>query len=363
MDMKKIRVGIIGCGRVTVRHVEAWLVNTDTAQVVAVCDPVPERAAEVAKRLGVPAFASAAEMYAAVDIDLSDICTPSGDHYARTIEALAAGKHVLVEKPVALRLEHADEMIAAAKRADKKLWVAQQNRYNPAVQHTKLTIESGRLGTPVIGTVRVRWLRDQSYYDGDDWHGTWAMDGGVLSQQAIHHVDALRWFMGDVESVEASCATRLVKMECEDLVVATLRFANGALGVIEAMTAARPRDIEASVSVLGARASIVLGGLGMNNIECWQFTDQTPVDDRAPSEHSQQIPTAYGLGHNVLFGRVAASILGDSSVEIPGEEGRNALEILHAVYASSETGRRVFLRDKPMSAKLGLGVNPKAAAR
>lgn len=359
--MNKIRCGIVGCGRVTVRHVEAWLANSDKAEIVGVCDIRLGRAVELGARLRVPAFAHAADMYRSVEIDLADICTPSGDHHAAGMAAIGAGKHVIVEKPIALRIEHADEMIAAAKRAKVKLWVAQQNRYNPAVQHAKRVLESGRLGVPVIGTVRVRWLRDQSYYDGDDWHGTWAMDGGVLSQQAIHHLDALRWFMGRVESVEASCATRLVKMECEDLCVATLRFESGALGVIEAMTAARPRDIEASVSLLGERGSIVLGGLGMNNIEFWQFADQTSEDDSVPLRHSQQIPTAYGFGHNVLFGRVADSILTGGPVEIPGEEGRNALELLHAIYASNETGQRVYLRDKPASAKLGLGVNPKTA--
>ncbi|HEY4215986.1 MAG TPA: Gfo/Idh/MocA family oxidoreductase [Gemmatimonadaceae bacterium] len=361
--MSKLRCGLVGCGRVTVRHVDAWQKNSARAQIVAVCDIRLERAQALGERLGVPAFASAAEMYAAVELDLADVCTPSGDHYERVMEALRHDKHVVVEKPVALRLEHADAMIAEARRRGKILWVAQQNRYNPAVQHTRHTLDAGRLGTPVIGTVRVRWLRDQAYYDGDDWHGTWAMDGGVVSQQAIHHVDALRWFMGEVESVEATCATRLVKMECEDLCVATVRFKSGALGVIEAMTAARPRDIEASVSVLGERGSIVLGGIGMNNVDFWEFVDQTPDDVRAPAERSQQVPSAYGFGHDVLFARVIESILDGGPVEIPGEEGRKALALLHAIYASNERRERVQMADEPQSSRLGLGANTKLQGR
>ena len=231
---------------VSSRHVDAIVNKVEDAQLAAVCDIVPELARKYGEELGVPAFTSAAEMYRSIDFDVVAIATPSGDHYARAMEAIACGKHVVVEKPVALRLEHVDELVQAAQGHDRRLWVAFQNRYNPAVIKAKEAMDAGRLGKPVIGTVRVRWYRDQGYYDHDNWHGTWAMDGGVISQQAIHHIDALRWFFGEIESVEAQCATRLVRMECEDLCVASLRFQSGALGIIEAMTAAsrgtsRPR--------------------------------------------------------------------------------------------------------------------------
>lgn len=359
----KVRVALVGCGRVSSRHLDAWTNHVQNASVVAVCDVVPARAAAAAEQLGVPHFASAADMYKAVDIDLVDIATPSGDHYERTMEAFSFGKNVVVEKPMALRLEHADEMIADADRRGLKLWVAFQNRYNPAVLKAREAVESGRLGKLVLGTVRVRWFRDQSYYDADDWHGTWAMDGGVASQQAIHHIDALRWMLGEVESVEATCATALARMECEDLCVATLKFKSGALGAIEATTAARPRDIEASLSLLGEKGTIVLGGIAMNKIDTWEFADAMPEDAEVPGKYFQDVPNGYGFGHNVLFQRVASSIAEGAPVEIPGEEGRKGPELLHAIYRSNETGRRVLLAERPRSSRLGVGAPRTAKGR
>jgi predicted dehydrogenase len=261
---------------------------------------------------------------------------------------------VVVEKPIALRLEHVDEMMAEAERRQRLLWVAFQNRYNPAVQKAREAVVSGRLGKPVLATVRVRWCREQEYYEQDDWHGTWAMDGGVVSQQAIHHVDALRWTMGEVDSVEASCATRLANMECEDLCVASLRFKSGALGVIEATTAVRPRDIEASLSLIGENGTIVLGGLAMNNIDFWEFSEPIPEDEAVPMLFSQEVPTAYGFGHDILFQRVVATVMDGTRAEISGSEARKALEILHAIYASCESGERVLLKDQPTSSRLGI---------
>ena len=355
------KIALIGCGRVSSRHVDAIVNKVQDAQLVAVCDIVPELAAKYGEELGLPAFASATEMYRSINFDVAAIATPSGDHYARVMEAIASGKHVVVEKPVALRLEHVDQMVEAGRRHDRKLWVAFQNRYNPAVVKAKQAVDAGRLGKPVIGTVRVRWYRDQSYYDHDNWHGTWAMDGGVISQQAIHHIDALRWFFGEVESVEAQCATCLVTMECEDLCVASLRFKSGALGIIEAMTAARPRDIEASLSLMGSNGAIILGGLAMNNIDFWEFSTPQDQDATVPKRFSQEVPNAYGYGHDVLYSRVVTSVSRGAPVEIPGEEGRKALEIIHAIYASQESGQRVTMTNRPTSSRLGIALRPATA--
>jgi predicted dehydrogenase/shikimate 5-dehydrogenase len=353
-DMKDVRFGLVGCGRVSTRHVDALTRHVPGARLAAVCDIVPERAERYAAQFGIPAFTSAAEMYRLADIDVVDIATPSGDHYARAMEALRHGKHVVVEKPVALRPEHAEEMIAEATRRGVNLWVSHQNRYNRALSRAHREIASGRLGKPVIGTVRVRWCRDQSYYDFDDWHGTWLMDGGVTSQQAIHHLDALLWCMGDVEHVDASCATRLVRMECEDLCVAALRFTSGALGIIEATTATRPSDIEASLSVLGEGGVIVLGGLAMNRIEHWDFADRRAYDATVKTDYFEFVPNAYGFGHDTLYRRVVASIRDGGPVEIPGEEGLRSIRLLHAIYAANERGARVRMQDHPASGKLGL---------
>jgi UDP-N-acetyl-2-amino-2-deoxyglucuronate dehydrogenase len=353
--MSQVRFALIGCGRVSSRHVDALTNKVSNAQIVAVCDLIPELAEKYSLRLAVPGFTSTEKMYKSVEVDCVTVATPSGDHYHRTMEALSYGKHVVAEKPVALRFDHVDEMARTASGRNLRLWVAFQNRYNPAVMKARAAVESGRFGRMVIGTVRVRWFRDQAYYDHDNWHGTWAMDGGVISQQAIHHLDALRWTMGEVESVEAQCATRLVKMECEDLCVANLRFKNGALGVVEAMTAARPRDFEASLSLLGEKGTVILGGLALNKVDVWEFAVPEEGDERVPETFSQEVPNAYGYGHDVLYNRVVESILHGAPVEISGEEGRKALELVHAIYASHEQGVRVDMENRPTSSRLGVG--------
>jgi predicted dehydrogenase len=351
--MTELRFAIIGCGKVSARHADA-INKVAGARVVAVCDRAGEVAEQFGRTLGVPGFSSTEELYKARDVDCVVIATPSGDHYERALEAFAHGKHVVMEKPLALRLDHADAMIREARKSDRKLWVAFQNRYNPAVMKAKEAMDAGRLGRMVIGTVRVRWQRTQAYYDHGGWHGTWKQDGGVTAQQAIHHVDALRWMMGGVESVEAQTATRLVEMECEDVCVASLRFENGALGVVEAMTAARPRDFEASLSLLGEKGTIILGGLALNKVDVWELAEPEPEDARVPQLFSQEIPNPVGFGHDTLYARVAASIQSGAPVEISGEEGRKALELVHAIYASQERGARVLMKDQPVSSRLGV---------
>jgi predicted dehydrogenase len=353
--MTAVSFAIVGCGRVSSRHIDALTNKVEGARIVAVCDAVAAAAETCGKALQVSHFVSTAEMYKAAQIDCVVVITPSGDHHRRVMEALDHDKHVVVEKPISLRLDHADEMIREARKRGRKLWVAFQNRYNPAVMKAKEAVESGRLGKMVIGTVRVRWSRDQSYYDHGNWHGTWAMDGGVISQQAIHHIDALRWMMGEVETVEAQCSTRLVKIECEDLCVASLRFKSGALGIVEAMTAARPRDFEASLSLMGENGTVILGGLALNKVDMWEFAVPHPEDTRVPELFSQEIPNAFGFGHDVLYNRVVNSILNNGPVEISGEEGRKALEVVQAIYASHEQGTRVDMKNQPVSSRLGIG--------
>lgn len=349
-----VRFALLGCGRVSSRHVDALIHKSTGCELVAVCDTVVERARAYARELGVPAFASAPEMYAALPIDVVDIATPSGFHAEHALEAMERGLNVVVEKPMALRLGDAARMQAEAERRGLTLWVAHQNRYNPALIAARRAVEEGRLGKLVLATIRLRWFREQSYYDQDDWHGTWAMDGGVLSQQAVHHVDALRWIGGDVVSVEAQCATRLARMECEDTVVGTVRFASGALGAIEATTAARPCDLEASLSLLGEHGTIVVGGIAMNRIEQWQFTEPTDEDARIPAEHSIEVPNGYGFGHNDLFTNVARSIRDGAPVSIGAQDGIDTLRLLHAVYASDERRARVAMAERPESGRLGV---------
>lgn len=351
--MSKIRFGLVGAGRVTSRHMEA-LGGVNGAEIVAICDPNPQALEAATKRLGVPGFSRAADMYAAVPMEVADICTPSGDHFERSMEALLHGKHVVVEKPMALRSAQAKEMTEQAARQGLKLWVAFQNRYNPAMVKVKEVIDSGRLGRLVASTVRLRWCRRQDYYSQDNWHGTWRMDGGVLSQQAIHYLDALQWLAGEIDEVHSFSARRLVEMECEDLAVATVKFANGSLGTIEAMTAARPRDIEGSVSLLGENGVIVLGGIAMNKIEVFEFEKPTADDGEVPERYAQVVPNGYGFGHDVLFKEVVQSIVEGKPEAISGSEGARSLRLLHSLYASQELSRAVRLEEHLESSRLGL---------
>ncbi len=268
-----IKFGLLGCGRIAKRHSDLLGGgHIAGAELVAVCDNVRERADTLAARFGVPAFYNIDEFLGQKDLDAVSVLTPSGMHPAHAIAAAKAGKHVIVEKPMALRLEDADTMIRACDAAGVKLFVVKQNRFNVPVVKAREALDAGRFGRLILGTVRVRWCRDQAYYDQDKWRGTWAYDGGVLANQASHHVDMLEWFFGDVVSVHARAATALVKIEAEDTAVATLKFKNGALGIIEATTAVRPKDLEGSLSILGEKGTVEIAGFAVNKIRHWRFT-------------------------------------------------------------------------------------------
>src|ERR1700736_3321969 len=244
-EVAMIRFGLLGCGRIAKRHSDLLGGNQiDGAKLVAVCDPVCARADAIASKYSVPALYDVDDFLARKDIDAVAVLTPSGMPPAHVIACAKAGKHVVVEKPMALRLQDADDMIRACDEAGVKLFVVKQNRFNVPVVKAREALNAGRFGRLILGTVRVRWCRHQAYYDQDEWRGTWAYDGGVLTNQASHHVDMLEWFFGEVLSVHARAITALAKIETEDTAVATLKFKSGALGIIEATTAVRPKDLE-----------------------------------------------------------------------------------------------------------------------
>jgi UDP-N-acetyl-2-amino-2-deoxyglucuronate dehydrogenase len=258
-----------------------------------------------------------------------------------------------VEKPMALTLDDAENMIRACDQAGAKLFVIKQNRFNVPILKAREALDAGRFGRLVMGTVRVRWCRGQDYYDQDPWRGTWALDGGVLTNQASHHVDMLEWMMGDVESVFAMSRTALVNIEAEDTAVVSVRFANGALGVIEATTATRPRDLEGSVSILGEGGTVVVGGFAMNKMETWSFAKKQPGDDEVMAKYSVNPPNVYGFGHQAYYEHVVDCIKNDRKQLVDGLEGRRSLELIMAIYESIETGREVPLRFRPSRCRLG----------
>ena len=204
-----------------------------------------------------------------------------------------------------------------------------------------------------MGTIRLRWCRDQRYYDQDEWRGTWAFDGGVLTNQASHHIDLLEWMVGDVESVFARSLTALSKIETEDTAVVNLKFRNGALGIIEATTATRPKDLEGSISILGESGTVEIGGFAVNEMKVWSFVDETPEDQNILSDYSVNPPNVYGFGHQEYYEHVVDCIINNKKQLVDGFEGRKSLELINAIYESIETGKEVFLRFKPKLCKLG----------
>lgn len=275
--------------------------------------------------------------------------------FARDARALISkGCNILVEKPVALRIEDAIAMRDAAAAAGVMCAVVKQNRYNPAMRFVRSVVDSGRLGRLVSAGVRVHWCRYQDYYD-DPWHGRWAMDGGVLAQQAIHHLDALQWLGGPIDSVCATGTAVLNKLEAEDTAVAIVRFESGALGTIEATTSARDLDFEASLHLVGEKALAKIGGGALNLVELWRPVEPTAEDDGVVEAHSQKIPSSYGLGHGPLIGEVLDALEAGKAPPIGVDQALPSLHLVHALYESMETGGWVSLKDGKGSAKLGIG--------
>jgi predicted dehydrogenase len=350
-----LKFALIGCGRISKRHSEL-LGNRQipNACLAAVCDIVESKAKAIAEQFGVPHFSDMHELMRKVNPDVVVILTESGRHAEHTLALAPYGKHIVVEKPMALSLADADAMIAACDAARIKLFVVKQNRFNVPVMQLRKALETGRFGKLVLGTVRVRWCRDQSYYDQDAWRGTWALDGGVLTNQASHHVDLLEWMMGDVESVFAMSTTALVNIEAEDTAIVSLKFRNGALGVIEATTAARPKDLEGSISVLGEGGTVEIGGFAVNQMKHWMFSKQLPEDAEVISKYSVNPPNVYGFGHQAYYDHVVGCILDNKQQLVDGLQGRRSLELISAIYESIETRQEVPLRFNPRHCKLGV---------
>ena len=349
-------VALLGCGRIAVRH--AQLLSSGEiagAKLVCVCDIDKSRAESFGKKHNVPYFADLDSMMKECGdkIDIISILTPSGCHAQNTLEVAPYKKHIIVEKPMALTLEDADKMIESCDRFGIRLFVVKQNRYNLPVQKLREALEAGRFGKIVMGSVRVRWCRDNAYYKQDSWRGTWAQDGGVFTNQASHHIDLLEWMLGDVESVFAKSRTALSDIETEDTGVAVLRFKNGALGVIEATTATRPKDLEGSLSILGELGSVEIGGFAVNEIKHWNFTNAMESDKEVMEKYSVNPPNVYGFGHKEYYLHVVDSILNGTKALVDGLEGRKSLELIVAMYESIETGKEVFLRVHPQKCKLG----------
>lgn len=344
-------IALVGCGRISDRHLKV-IDQIQDLKLVGVCDVDLPKAEAAASAWNVPAWVDALAMVKALGPDIVSVLTDSGSH--PVVGSLLAPhvSVVVVEKPMALTLEDADHLIETCEIHGTRLFVVKQNRFNEAIQLLRQAVEKDRFGKMVLGTVRIRWARSQAYYDQDAWRGTWKSDGGVFTNQASHHIDLLQWLLGPVESVKSYIATRLVDIEAEDTGVAVLRFKSGALGVIEATTATRPKDLEGSISILGEKGSVVVGGFSVNRMVTWNFAEPRPEDDAAQKGIADP-PNVYGFGHQPFYEDMLACLDSGRRSMLDGLEGRKSLEIINALYESAFTGREVHLHYVPQSVPLG----------
>jgi UDP-N-acetyl-2-amino-2-deoxyglucuronate dehydrogenase len=346
-----IRYALIGCGRIGLRHAELLgrgeIVNS---KLVAVCDVIKEKALDFKAKYAVAEFSTIEDLLVAKDcFDVAVIATESGNHAAHAKQVLLADRHVLIEKPMALRITDAEELINLAETRNLKLFVVKQNRFNVPIVKLKQALVERKLGKISLASVRVRWCRTPDYYSQAAWRGTWRLDGGVLANQAIHHIDLLEWLIGEVEFVYAISSTALAPTETEDTAVALVKFKEGTLATIEATTATRPRDLEGSISVLGEYGTIEIGGFAANEVKVWSLENEH-FDFK---EFSTNPPDVYGFGHKAVYESIQSDFKNKTSQGVTGADGLRSLKLLQALYQSIETGDRVYLNDLIGSSKLG----------
>lgn len=334
-----MRVALVGCGRISRNHLEA-ISRVEGLDLVGVADIVPERAAAAGSANGVPWFTSLEEMLAAVDSDIVTVATPSGLHPVHGAMAAAAGRHVVSEKPMAISLAGADDLISACHAAGVRLFVVKQNRLNPAIQLVRRAVDKGRFGRIHSANCTVRWSRPQDYYDQAPWRGTWAMDGGAFMNQASHYVDLMQWLAGPVDSVVAITATQQRRIEAEDSGAAVLHFSNGGIGVLDVTMLTYPRNLEGSLTILGDRGSVKIDGTAVNRVDTWMFAEYDD-DDKLIETATTSPPSVYGYGHEGYYRNVLPVLRGEAEPDTDGSEGRKSLEIILAIYESSRTGARV----------------------
>jgi len=338
---KTFRIALVGCGRISKNHFEA-IDKIDGLELVAVCDTDPERSKRAGTEWKVSHFTSYERMLAESNADIVTIATPSGLHPEQGVAAAKAGKHVVMEKPMAISLTGADALVQACDKAGVQLFVVKQNRLNPPVQLLKRAVDRNRFGRIYMASCAVHWARPQEYYDQAPWRGTWEFDGGAFMNQASHYVDLIQWLMGPVESVMAKTATLARRIETEDSGIAILKFRSGALGAIEVTMLAYPRNLEGSLTILGEKGSAKIGGTAVNKIEHWEFAEPDD-DDKLIDAANTNPPNVYGLGHQGYYRNVLSVLRGEAKPDTDGRAGRKSLELILGIYESAKTGREVPL--------------------
>jgi len=339
---RRIRFALIGCGRIAGRHFEALERHRDRAELVAVCDTDPATLAAAVARTGAKGFPDLTPLLAETNAEVIVLATPSGLHASQTIQAAGAGRHVVTEKPMATRWHDGKAMVAACDQAGVKLFVVKQNRHNATIQLLKRAIERRRFGRIYMVSVNVFWSRPQEYYDSAPWRGTWEFDGGAFMNQASHYVDLLDWLIGPVESVHAFTATLARHIEVEDTGVAAIRWRSGALGSVNVTMLTHKQNFEGSLTVIGEKGTVRLGGVAVNEVQKWEFAESDP-DDLKARDTTYQTTSVYGFGHPLYYDNVIRALRGEVAAETDGREGLRSLELLIGIYLSARDGKTVGL--------------------
>ncbi len=332
-----LNFAIIGCGRISKNHIDALIYNSNNCNLVAVCDIIKDKAFQRKNQYednvanaDVKVYIDYIQMLEDEKIDVVVICTESGYHAKHAIDCLNHGKHVLIEKPMALSLEDADRIIELGKEKTLKVGVCHQNRFNPPIQKLRRAIEEERFGKIINGTARILWTRDQNYYNQAPWRGTKVLDGGTLMNQCIHNIDLLQWMMGsEVERITCERDTFLRSIEMEDFGAILIRFKNGSIGIVEGSACVYPQNLEETLSIFGEKGTVVIGGLAVNKIQTWQFADERDYDSE---EGNTEVDSVYGKGHISLYRDFIGAIRDNREPYISGKEGKKALEIILRAY-------------------------------
>jgi UDP-N-acetyl-2-amino-2-deoxyglucuronate dehydrogenase len=339
---RPIRFALVGCGRIAANHIEALRQHAGRAELVAVCDNRPEALAAAVARTGATGFASLDALLAGSNADIVVLATPSGLHPRQAMRAAQAGRHVLSEKPMATKWDEGMQMVRVCREAGVKLFVVKQNRLNPTLQLLKAAVDGGRFGAIHLVTVNVFWTRPQSYYDDAPWRGRWDLDGGAFLNQASHYVDMVDWLVGPVDSVHAYTATLARDIEAEDTGVMGLRLRRGGLASINVTMLTHRKNFEGSITVLGEKGTVRIGGVAVNQVQHWDFADRRPEDERV-QEVGYDPASVYGPGHPLYYDNVIGTLRGEQHAEVDGYEGLRSLEVVIAAYRSARDGVRVGL--------------------
>ncbi|WP_298124005.1 Gfo/Idh/MocA family oxidoreductase [Brevundimonas sp.] len=339
---RKVRFALVGCGRIAKSHLDALAKHADSCELVDVCDVDPRALQAAAEATGARPHASLSAMLAATDADAVILTTPSGQHPGQAIEVARAGRHVVSEKPMATRYEDGLAMVRACDEAGVRLFVVKQNRRNATLQLLKRAMTQRRFGRIYMVTLNVFWTRPQDYYDAAPWRGTWEWDGGALMNQASHYVDLLDWLIGPLESVQGYTATLERRIQAEDTAAVALRWRSGALGSLNVTMLTYPKNLEGSITILGEKGSVRIGGVAVNEVQHWEFAEPHE-DDARVADASYATTSVYGLGHPLYYDNVIKTLRGEAEPETDGRSGLRSLETLIAIYRSARDGARVSL--------------------